>query len=844
MLPPYVDGNLEEDTWSLVPWEGGFVEQRPDENTEPDHQTKFKILYDKHFLYVGIRCYDSEPNKIEKRLSRRDGFEGDWIAIFIDSYFDKRTAFGFLVTAAGVKADILESNNGENEDESWNPIWYTKTKIDLEGWTAEMKIPLSQLKFGATKEQTWGLQLMRRLFREEERSVWQRLPQDTPGFVSEFGMLQGLIDLEPQKQLEIQPYAISKLETYEEEQNNPFLTGQDGKFTAGLDAKIGITNDLTLDLTINPDFGQVEADPSAIALDGFQIFFEEKRPFFVENKNIFDYRVSPSQAGNTFGFDNVFYSRRIGRSPQGFPQTEAGEFVDQPDNTAILGAAKFSGKTKDGWSIGILESTTARKYATIDNNGQRRREVVEPLTNYFVGRLQKDFNNRNSYIGGIFTTTNRENLNEDLSFLHKSAYSGGFDFKHQWNERNWYIAGNILWSHVQGDTTAIIQTQKSITHLFQRVGAKHLSLDPNRTSMSGTGGNIQVGKVGNGHWKFETGFTWRSPELELNNVGFQRQADDLRHYNWIGYQTLKPDNNFRKVGINYNHWSVWDFGGNHNLLQFNTSSWQNWKNNWFTNVGFNYSPIQYSNYALRGGPRLRLSPEISFSNGMETDSRKKLQLSIFQNGSKAMDNSNKSYSIELGISYQPLNALRISAFPEYGTVNNNLQYINNITTHNGITYLNGTVEQKTLSMSVRLNYTINPNLSIQYWGQPFISNGRYFNFKEIKDPLATSFENRIISYQKNQITLNENIYSVDSNIDGTVDFTFDNPNFSVIQFRSNLVLRWEYIPGSELFLVWSQDVSRSGDPQLTLFNGLKDNIFNGEKPKNIFLLKATYRFVL
>ncbi|WP_316929552.1 carbohydrate binding family 9 domain-containing protein [Arenibacter latericius] len=199
MLPPEVDGNLDEDVWTLVPWEGGFVEQRPDENTEPDHQTKFKIIYDNNFLYVGIRCYDSEPNKIEKRLSRRDGFEGGWIAIFIDSYFDKRTAFGFLVTAAGVKADILESNNGENEDESWNPIWYTKTNIDLEGWSAEMKIPLSQLKFGKAKEQTWGLQLMRRLFREEERSVWQRLPQDTPGFVSEFGLLQGISDLEPQK---------------------------------------------------------------------------------------------------------------------------------------------------------------------------------------------------------------------------------------------------------------------------------------------------------------------------------------------------------------------------------------------------------------------------------------------------------------------------------------------------------------------------------------------------------------------------------------------------------------------------------------------------------------------
>ncbi|WP_086477476.1 DUF5916 domain-containing protein [Arenibacter amylolyticus] len=844
MPPPDIDGSLEESTWSLVPWEGNFVEQRPNENTAPDHQTQFKILYDKNFLYVGIRCYDSEPDKIEKRLSRRDGFEGDWIAIFIDSYFDKRTAFGFLVTAAGVKADLFNSNNGENEDPSWNPIWYTKTQIDSEGWTAEMKIPLSQLKFGKLQDQTWGLQVMRRLFREEERSVWQRLPQDSPGFVSEFGLLQGLKNLEPQKQLEIQPYAITKLENYEPEAGNPFLTGQDERFTVGLDAKIGVTNDLTLDLTINPDFGQVEADPSAIALDGFQIFFEEKRPFFIENKNIFDYRVSPSQAGNTFGFDNVFYSRRIGRSPQGFPQTEAGEFVDQPDNTPILGAAKFSGKTKDGWSIGVLQSTTARKHATIDNHGERRKEIVEPLTNYFIGRLQKDFNDNNSYIGGIFTATNRETLGNPINFLHRSAYTGGFDFKYQWKQRSWYLAGDIIWSHVRGDTTAIIQTQKSITHLFQRVDAVHISLDPTKTSLSGTGGNLKLGKAGDGHWIFETGFTWRSPELELNDVGFQRQADDLRHYNWIGYRSLKPDNTFRKIGINYNHWSVWDFAGNHNLLQFNTNSWQHWKNNWFTNIGFNYEPIQFSNFALRGGPRLRLSPEISFSNGIESDGRKKVQLSLFHNGGKALDNSRNYYGLEFGFSYQPLNALRISAFPEYRTFNNKLQYISNIPTDAGTTYLNGTVEQKTLSMSLRLNYTINPNLSLQYWGQPFISNGRYSEFKEVIDPLAKSFNNRISSYQNNQISFENEVYGVDSNLDGNTDFTFNNPNFSVIQFRSNLVFRWEYIPGSELFFVWSQDVSRFGDPQSPLFNNLKDQLFNGEKPKNIFLLKATYRFVL
>jgi hypothetical protein len=842
---PDINGILEDDAWDLVEWGGDYIEFQPDENTPPSHQTKFKILYDSKNLYIGVRCYDSEPDKIVKRLSRRDGFDGDWVEFNIDSYFDKRTAFSFTITAAGVKGDEFISNNGNNWDPSWNPIWYAKAHVDDEGWTAELRIPLSQLKFGRGEEQVWGFQSTRRFFRDEERSLWQRKPIDQPGWVSEFGELHGLKNIQPQKQLEIQPYTVAKTETYEAEEGNPFRDGSESDITAGLDAKIGITNDLTLDLTVNPDFGQVDADPSAIALDGFQIFFQERRPFFVENKNIFDFRVSQSQAGNTFGSDNIFYSRRIGRSPQGYPDTSDGEFVDQPDNTPMIGAAKFSGKTKNGWAIGVLESVTSRRNATIINGeGNTRKEMVEPLTNYFVGRLQKDFNQRNSYIGGIFTATNRENLPEQLNFLHDAAYTGGLDFKHQWANRDWYVGGNLTMSHVQGGKEAIANTQRSITHLFDRVGADHVQVDTTRTSLTGTGGNVQIGKVGNGHWRFESGATWRSPELELNDIGFQRQSDDIRHYTWIGYQTLKPDSTFRRVGINYNHWTAWDFEGNHNYLQFNTNTWQNWKGNWNTNIGFNFAPIEYSNFALRGGPRLRQSPWVNFWNSINTDSRKKIRFSFFHNGRKALDNSIKTYYMEGGFVYQPINALRISAFPSLRINRDKLQFIDNFDDVGGSPrYLNGEIRQRTLSMSVRLNYTINPNLTIQYWGQPFISRGRYSNFKHITDPIAKTFEDRFIQYTAQQTSLTDGDYAIDEDLDGVTDFSFSDPDFSFVQFRSNLVIRWEYIPGSEIFLVWSQDVSRSGDPTEGLLSSLGDNIF-GQKPQNIFLLKATYRFVL
>ena len=843
MAAPVVDGILSEAVWEAVEWTTDYIENRPDEGTPPSYQTKFKILYDDKNLYIGVRCLDGEPDKIVKRLSRRDGFDGDWIEFNIDSYFDKRTAFSFTITAAGVKGDELISNNGNNWDSSWNPIWYAKTQIDGEGWTAEMRIPLSQIKFSKSDDQVWGLQSTRRFFREEERSLWQRVPQDAPGWVSEFGELHGLKGLVPQNQLEIQPYTVANTETYEAEEGNPFRDGSDARLTVGLDAKIGITNDMTLDLTINPDFGQVEADPSAIALDGFQIFFREQRPFFVENKNIFDFRVSRSNAGNTFGFDNVFYSRRIGRNPQGFPSTSDGEYVDLPSNTPILGAARLSGKTKDGWAIGILESVTDKRFATIANNGDRREELAEPLTNYFVGRLQKDFNDRNSYIGGMITATNRGELTDNLDFLHKEAYTGGIDFKHNWKERVWYVGGNFIFSHVMGSENAIENTQRSITHLFQREGADHVEVDPMRTSLSGTSANLQLGKIGDGHWRFETGGTYRSPELELNDIGFQRQADDIRHYTWVGYRTLKPDKVFRQLGMNYNHWSAWDFGGNHNLLQFNTNAWANFLNNWFGNMGFNYRPINYNIFALRGGPRLRMSPSISFWNGINTDSRKKLRFGVFHNGNKAIDNSYSRYSIEFGATYQPTDALRISAWPNISINNDKLQYITTTELNGDPLYLNGQIDQRTFSMSLRLNYTINPNLTLQYWGQPFISRGRYSNFKYVSSPEAKVFEDRITPLSGSQIQFDNGSYTVDEDLDGQTDFTFGDPDFSFVQFRSNLVMRWEYIPGSEIFLVWSQDLSQSGDPSMSLMDELNNNLFGDVKATNIFLLKATYRFV-
>ena len=660
---PVIDGKLNDAIWDIVEWGNDFIEWRPDENTPPSEQTKFKILYDDKNLYIGVRAYDKSPDSIVKRLGRRDTFDGDWVEINIDSYNDLRTAFSFTSSVSGVKGDEFISENGNNWDGSWNPIWITKSNIDAEGWTCEFKIPLSQLRFNNEKNQVWGIQIQRRFFRKEERSLWQRIPIDAPGWVSEFGELHGLVNLKPQKQLEIQPFTVTKLETFSAEPGNPFRDGSDFEITGGLDAKIGVTNNLTLDLTVNPDFGQVEADPATIQLDGFQTFFREQRPFFVENKNIFNYQLSPSITGNTFNSDNIFHSRRIGRNPQGSANVSGTAFVNHPTNTTILGAAKFSGKTKKGWSIGVLESVTDKEYAKIDDNGEKTKQIVEPFTNYFVGRLQKDFNDSNTFVGGIFTATNRQ-LEDNLDFLHKSAYVGGLDFKHQWKNRTWYLLGDIVMSHVIGSEAAITGTQNSIRHLFNRVNASHVKVDETRTSLTGTGGNLQLANFGK-KIRFEGGFSWRSPELEFNDLGFQRTADDIRHNFWISYRTLKPSGIFRRISVNYNHWSAWDFEGNHNLLQWNVNSNMEFKNNWNAGGGTNITPIRFSNSALRGGPRLKSSESIGGWLWFGTDNRKKVRFNPFYSFSKS--DAFKSHSIETSISYKPIDALSFSIGPQFST---------------------------------------------------------------------------------------------------------------------------------------------------------------------------------
>ena len=841
---PVLDGSPFEAAWDAVEWSGDYVQFEPNPGVAPTQRTFLKILYDDRNLYVAFRCLDTEPEKIEQRMARRDQFPGDWVEINIDSYHDKRTAFSFTVSASGVKGDEFISNDGNDWDTSWNPIWEARTRLDSAGWTAEMRIPLSQLRFASGADQVWGIQSTRRDFRMDERSLWQPRDRNASGWVSRFGELRGLRDLRPRRTVELQPYVVAQRTTYPREEGNPFADGADNRLSAGLDARLGITNDLTLDLTINPDFGQVEADPGALNLDGYQIFFNERRPFFVEGQNIFDFSLSRAEAGGSHTSDQLFYSRRIGGSPHRVvgSQADRSYYVDQPVNTTILGAAKFSGKTSSGLSVGLLESITEREMAVIDLAGEREETVVEPLTNYQVARLQQDFRGGDTYVGGIFTGVQRSLTDDpELGFLHREAYSGGVDFTHRWDDRAWYVAGNTVLSSVQGSREAILQTQTGFEHFFQRPDADHLRVDSSATRLNGSSGTLKVGNLG-GNFIFESGATWRSPGFEINDLGFMRNADEINYFGWAARRWRQPFAIFRRLQVNGNVYTTLDFGGN--LLQqtFNVNTHAGFVNFMNAGTGASYVAYRASKTDLRGGPILRRSAGYENFFYVNSDQRKKLTFGTQGYQYRTLDATQREYSVGIYASWQPFDAVSIRLSPDYSVFRREDQYVAQFDRAGRQIYLVGAVDQRTLSTTVRLTYNLTPDLTLQYYGQPFISRGRYADFKRFTgDGLADDFDRRFRRFGGEEVTYDaeEARYFV-----GTESETleFGNPDFNFIQFRSNMVVRWEYRPGSEIFLVWSQGNTASGDPGDRLLRSLGDNVFSSDV-RNTFLLKATYRWL-
>ncbi len=837
-----IDGKFDELVWQTAGWEDNFVQHEPVEGAIPYQQTEYAILYDNNNVYVGLKCLDSAPDSISMRVSKRDETDGDLAGIIFDTYHDKRTGFAFIVSAAGVKSDFVQSNDGENEDPNWDPIWWVKTSKTDEGWNAEMRIPLTQLRFDDADEQLWGLQVLRFIFRKEELSAWQPMKREKMGFVSQFGTMDGIKNIQPKNTFDIMPYVVARTERFEKDEDNPFRqSGKKNGLDAGLDAKIGLTNYMTLDLTVNPDFGQVEADPSEVNLTTYETFFPEKRPFFIEGKNILTYKLNFGDGD--LAYDGLFYSRRIGKRPTYYPDLNDGEYADVPTTTSILGAAKITGKTKNGWSLGVLESVTARESAEIRYNGGGSEQTVEPLTNYFIGRLQKDFNEGNTYIGGMVTSVNRSINDSHLEFLHKGAYSGGFDFVHKWDDKKWEFDLSGYFSHVTGTSEAITRTQESFLRTFQRPDQDYMKLDTTRTSLTGQGGKILIGELA-GNQKFMLAVTWKSPGLELNDVGYLQAADDILQVFWTGYRFYKPFLIFRQANLNLNQWTDWDFGGNLKQFAGNLNGFAQFKNYWGLFGSFNLSGNQLMNSVLRGGPALIIPGYTNFNFGLNSNQQKKFTTELMGGWYSSLEKGFRTNArINVGVGYRPMKTLSINLTPGFTKYKDDLQYVTQQDYLNDKRYIMAYIDRNTVNMSIRINYNITPDLTIQYWGQPFIATGEYNEFKYITNSKADDLNDRYQLYTNEQIQYDTNseMYLVDDNLDGNIDYSFDKPDFNVKEFLSNLVLRWEYRPGSTVYLVWSQTRNQYVNDGTFDFSNDINNLFE-ESAYNIFLVKFSYRF--
>ncbi len=854
-IPPYVaiahaardidlDGRLDEPEWQAAQIATGFTQRVPEDGSEPTERTEVRILFDGSALYIGARMYDTDPEEIARRLGRRDSYtSSDLFWASIDSYHDHRTAFVFAVNPAGVRRDEIATSDNHHGDMSWDPVWDVATRVDSLGWVAEMRIPFSQIRFATDAELIWGVNFRRDIFRKNEVAWWSWVPNTEQGYVSHFGHVTGLRDIPQPRRLEMLPYTVATSDHQEGvDPANPFNDGNQQDVTVGMDLKYGVTSDLTLDATVNPDFGQVEADPAVVNLSAFETYFEERRPFFVEGANLFQFGAG--SGGFVFGAPQLFYSRRVGRAPSA-PAWEPGGYVDNPTATRIIGAAKLSGKT-GGWSIGFMDAVTAREHARVQlEDGNYETRPVEPLANYGVVSLRKDLRNGASGIGAMATTVHRS-LNEDrFGFLRSAAYSGGMDYFHRFGDNQFALNGSFSASHIRGDPLAISLAQRSSSRYFQRPDQDYVSVDTTATSMTGYAGSLQLGKVA-GNWLYATDLYAYSPGFEINDAGFETTVDRIFHGVRVNRRWLQPGRVFRRFNVNATFANSWNFGGTRQWTSAYFGLGGQLRNYWQFNIGGNYNLGGLSDKSTRGGPLMENPTGWGTSGFIGTDFRKPVSLAVFA------DYSQNRYGgtgggIGTEINLRPTGALTLSLAPSFNTSHAIGMYVTQrrdetaAATYGG-RYLFSELEQKSLDLSIRVNWALSPDLSIQLWAQPFIATGDYEGFKELAQPRTFNFMrygvdgNSTIDFDEES-----NLYTVDP--DGpsgpAETITFYNPDFSVRSLRSNLVLRWEYMPGSTLFLVWNHGRSgSSSDPRFRMREGMRD-LWRDDQ-QNTFLIKLNY----
>ena len=839
----HLDGVLDEPAWRNAPVANDFMQSYPKSGAKPTDTTEVRVLFDNNAMYVGVRMFDREPSRIAAQLARRDatGIYSDWVHVMIGTYHDRRTAYRFSVNPLGVKKDVLEYDDG-NEDTNWDAIWDVATKVDSLGWTAEYRIPLSQLRFSSKEPaggRVWDMQIMRDIARTNERDSWAPWTQQSPGFVSAFGLLRGIDDIPAPERLEIIPYATAKLTRAPGTSANPFYRSNDTKLSTGVDVRYGLANGLTLTGTVNPDFGQVEVDPAVVNLSAFETFFPEKRPFFLEGSDVFQF--GHVRTHNDYGSGTYFYSRRIGRQPQRVLGGSAITYVDAPDQTSILGAAKLAGRV-GSWTVGALDAVTGEQTARFARpDGTEGSAPVEPLSNYFVGRARRGFNDGNTVVGGMFTAADRSLGDSVLSrLLRRGAYMGGLDFEHAWDKRNWILSGFGAASMVDGSRAAMTATQRFSSRYFQRPDADYVHLDTTRTSLGGYTGEVALER--NGPFFGSVNVKTVSPGFEINDLGFQSRVDYHALSYLTGYQNDKPGKLFRNFDVFAFGNNTWNYGHDLILNAYAIAQDATFNNLWQLSSRITYNSDNFDQSLTRGGPMGVDPAQLDAWIQLTSDSRWPVVTTLFVDGTRDRIGGDQVVT-QLSFDARPTSFIHLNFGPTLTSLYNKEQYLQTqpdpaATSTYGARYLFANLKQTTLSLDTRVDWTFTPNLTLQVYAQPFVSAGKYAAFKQLRAPRTLDFD--VYGENAGSITSANGTYTVDPDGSGPAQsFAIGNPDFNVRSLHGDAVLRWEYRPGSTLFFVWQQernDYQPFGDFEFRRDAGA---VFR-TVPTNVFLVKLAY----
>lgn len=841
-----IDGKLNESVWKRNGYDV-FLQRVPDEGQPSSQRTEAWIAYDENAIYVAARMYDASPDSIVAKLTRRDGWAGsDFFWVALDPFHDKRTGVWFGMSAAGAFSDGVYYND-EWEDDSWDGIWEGKTTIDEHGWTAEFRIPLSQLRFHDKAEQEWGVNFERWIARKGEAALASYRPRNSSGFVSRFLPLEGIRGIKPTARFEFLPYVSAKNDFHPRQAGNPFRDGYDFTPGFGADLKLGIGSGATLDATINPDFGQVEVDPAVINLSDFETFFSEKRPFFIEGNQIFRFGIGGTHSMYNYDWNDpvFFYSRRIGRSPQGFVNNA--EHAEVPISANIIGAAKLTGDVGSDMKVGVVSAVTRREFAQLETSGIQSEQEVEPLTYYNVARVKKEFDSGFWSLGAIVTNATRsfedEALRSQLNATGSVFALDGWTFLD--NDRAWVVHGWTGLTNLTGSTAAMRRIQQNSRHYFQRPDATHLGVDTGATSLTGTGTRLWVNKQ-KGNIIFNAGLGYLDPKFDMNDLGLSYKADALNGHVLTGYKWTEPSGIMQYADIKAAAARTYDFEGNLIHEGYDVTGYFQERGRHNAYLSLNYFPEQTVNTLTRGGPLMRI-PRAWYSElGYNSDDSKAVGYGL---GSSVRVGAYDlvGYSINPYLEWRMTNNMFFRFAPGYSRSRLGAQYVgrlsdSDVTATYGSRYIFAELDQQTLSASIRFNWTFTPHLSLQLFLQPFIAAGNYYNLKEFARP--NSFDFHYYGQNGSTIDLENGTYTVDPDGAGSeTAFTIPDRDFHFTSLKGNLVLRWEYLPGSTLYFVWSHD-RPSNEPfsDLDLGRDLGE-LFYGDAD-DIFLLKASYWFSL